>query len=142
MLLALAASPAVLLAQARVQRERGLDLVAVTSRPEQWLLGGSLWRRVSPRTRLGGLVAGGVAGGEAALRAELAGHFLLNPNTASGLSLHGGGGLSFSRGRARGEHILVVVGIESRAGATRGWVLEAGLGGGVRVGVGWRWRGR
>jgi hypothetical protein len=140
-LLALAATPGMLPAQARVQRERGLDLVAVTSRTEQWLAGGSLWRRVSPRTRLGGLLAGGVAGGKAALRAELAGHFLLNPNTASGWSLYGGGGLAFSRGKARGEHILVVVGIESRAGATRGWVLEAGLAGGVRLGFGWRWRG-
>jgi hypothetical protein len=140
-LLALAAVPGLLPAQARVEHERGLDLVAVTSRPEQWLAGVSLWRRVSPRTRLGGLVAAGVAGGKVALRAELAGHFLLNPNTVSGWSLYGGGGLAFSRGRARGEHILVMVGVESRAGATRGWVLAAGLGGGVRVGVGWRWRG-
>lgn len=134
------AAPAAAVAQGQVRREVGVDLVGVASRPGQLLAGASLWSRVGSRTRLGGLGALGGAGGEPAVRLEFAGHFLLSPRATRGVSLYGGGGLAFSRGEARGEHLLVVVGLESRAGAQRGWIVEAGLGGGARLLVGWRWR--
>lgn len=121
-------------------RAGGLDLLVVGSEPVQALAGGSHWWRVAPRTRLGGLLVAGAAGGEAAARGELAGHFLLHPERVGGTGLYLGGGLAVSRGKSRGEQLVVLVGLEGSPGASGGWVLEVGLGGGVRVAAGWRWR--
>jgi len=114
--------------------------VAVGSRPEQWLGGGSVWWRPASRTRVGVLAAAGLAGGEAAARAELAAHFLLHPANRAGPGVYAGGGLAFAAGAAGGGRIQLVAGLEQRPGAARGWVIEAGLGGGVRLAAGWRWR--
>jgi hypothetical protein len=35
---------------------------------------------------------------------------------------------------------MLTLGLEARPGAPSGWALEVGLGGGVRVSAGWRWR--
>lgn len=133
-------APLPLDAQGRVGRETGPVLLMVASTPGQWLAGGSIGWRVAPRTRLGGVVAAGTAGGRGALRGEVTGHFLLNPSAIRGASLYGGGGIAVLRGRARGEQMLVVLGLEARPGTRHGWVVEVGLGGGIRVAAGWRWR--
>jgi len=114
--------------------------VVIASRPAQWLAGGSAWWRVGGRTRVGGLAAGGVAGGELAGRVEVSGHFLLDPGALRGPGLYAGGGVAAALGRATEGRLQLVVGAEQRPGGRSGWVVEAGLGGGVRVAAGWRWR--
>ncbi|MFN2316566.1 MAG: hypothetical protein ABR551_06500 [Gemmatimonadales bacterium] len=126
--------------QARVRVESGIELLAVGSTPEQWLVGGSRWWRTGARTRIGGLAAAGLAGGSLAGRGELAAHFLLNPNAPRGLGWYGGGGVAGTIGEAEAVRMLVLIGVDQRPGAARGWFAELGLGGGVRLAVGWRWR--
>lgn len=127
-------------AQERVRAEGGVALVAVASSPGQWTAGAERWWRVAPRTRVGGLLAGGVAGKRGAVRGELAGHFLLNPRGLRGVGWYAGGGVAGSLGEAEGVRVLAVLGAEARPGGRQGWFLEAGVGGGARVAVGWRWR--
>lgn len=126
--------------QARVRAESGIELLAVGSTPSQWLVGASRWWRTGERTRLGGLAAAGAAGGSMAGRGELAAHFLLNPNAPRGLAWYGGGGVAGTIGEAEAVRMLVLVGVDQRPGGARGWFAELGLGGGVRVAAGWRWR--
>lgn len=125
---------------AQVRREAGLEVLVVGSDPVQGLAGGSHWWRAGRRTRIGGLLAVGVAGGRAAVRGEVVAHFLLDPAVRRGLGWYGGGGLAGSGGRAEGVRVLVVAGVESRPGGPRGWTAELGVGGGVRLAGGYRWR--
>jgi len=37
-------------------------------------------------------------------------------------------------------YLTALVGVEDAPGRTAGWYAEVGLGGGVRVAAGWRWR--
>lgn len=135
-----AAAPGPAPAQSPIRQETGLDLLVVGAEPSRFLAGVSSWWRPAPRTRLGGGVAAGVAGGTLAGEGRVAAHFLLNPAARTGASFYGGGGLAVSAGDVGGTHIVVLLGLESRAGSVGGWAVEAGLGGGVRLAVGWRWR--
>lgn len=114
--------------------------MAVASQAPQWLGGASRWWRVGARTRLGGLIAAGAAGGTLAARGELSAHFLLNPTAPRGLGWYGGGGIGAVAGEAEAVRMLVVVGVDQRPGGDGGWFAEFGFGGGVRVATGWRWR--
>ena len=129
-------------AQDGTVREFGVAAVGTTGDPVLGVLGitGSL--RPGYRTRIGALAGGGVWGDDPAARAELAGHFLLSPRS-SGTGLYAGGGIAgvFSDGQSRG-YLMLLIGIESRPGSGDGWFVEGGVGGGVRVAVGWRWRSR
>lgn len=125
---------------AQTARELGVEAIGLFR--DSSLMGGAVTGavRISSRTRLA--LTGMVGGGDGGLggRAELAGHFLLNPTAVRGLGLYGGGGLAVERqDRTRG-YIELLVGIETRPGAQSGWAVEAGLGGGVRLAVGWRTR--
>lgn len=97
--------------------------------------------RTTPRTRFMATLSGGALDDEVAGRGELLGHFLLNPFDATGVGLYGGGGLgaevSHGEGRA---YVVLLLGAEGRPAAGSGWFVEAGLGGGFRGAVGWRWR--
>ncbi len=124
------------------QAPRELGIGALTLIRDSSLVGGAVYGalRISPRTRLA--LAGGLGGGPGGLggRAELAGHFLLNPLDRQGWGIYGGGGLAVEqRGNTRG-FVELLLGAESRPGSSHGWVIEAGLGGGVRLALGWRTR--
>lgn len=114
--------------------------MVVASRPAQWLAGGSAWWRVGGRTRVGGLAAGGVMGGQLAGRVEASGHFLLDPRALRGFGMYAGGGAALVLGEGTEGRLQLVAGVEQRPGGTSGWVVEVGLGGGVRIAAGWRWR--
>ena len=107
-------------------------------------LGGGLYGglRFGPRSRITATLNGGDLSGRAAVRAELAGHFLLSPRNAR-RGLYGGGGLAgvFGRHVTQG-YVMLLLGLESHPGGPGGWVVEAGLGGGVRLQAGYRWRSR
>lgn len=74
-----------------------------------------------------------------AARGEVTGQFLLNPSSQT-RSLYAGGGIAGLTGPIDQGYLLMIVGLESRPGGSSGWVIEGGIGGGVRVLVGYRWR--
>jgi len=125
---------------AQAPREFGIEGLALLR--DSSLVGAALYGglRVTPRTRLA--VTGALGGGHGGLgaRGELAGHFLLNPALRHGVGLYGGGGLALEWQRDTRGYLELILGLETDPGATRGLVLEAGLGGGVRLALGWRAR--
>jgi hypothetical protein len=102
--------------------------------------------------RLGGHVrvaltaAAGAAQHAVAFRGELLTHFLLAPRQTHGVGMYGLGGVAVvdasdaSGSRDAHGYMVLGLGVESRPGAASGWALEAGVGGGFRVAVGYRWR--
>jgi hypothetical protein len=99
------------------------------------------WRD-EQRTRIAPAVALGASGdGRFAVRADLAVHFLLDPSKRSGMAIYGGGGLSLAAGGNRAApYVLLVLGAENAPGGAGGSFVELGVGGGVRLAVGYRWR--
>ena len=97
-------------------------------------------RRVSERVRLSGGAYGGVGSGEAAARGELLGNLMLFPRRARGLSPYLLGGVGAEVGPEERGYLILGLGLEAAPGRQRGWVLEAGVGGGLRVALGYRWR--
>jgi len=132
-------------ARAQGWRETQLWAVGLTSRPAVVAAGLGFAARDAGRTRLGFALAAGTAeGGRAAGRAEVAWHFLLDPGRRHGLSVYGGGGAALTvveHARVR-PFVLVVLGIETAPTARTGLFVESGLGGGVRIAAGLRWRHR
>ncbi|HEX5004885.1 MAG TPA: hypothetical protein VFV65_06180 [Gemmatimonadales bacterium] len=133
-------APAAVAAQGTV-REWGLQGVAAFASPADYTAGLVAAVRPAARTRIALFAGGGLTSdGGGVGRAELVGHFLLNPRSLRP-GLYAGGGLAgvFASGDANG-FIVVLVGIESRPGGPGGWFVEAGVGGGTRVSAGYRWR--
>ena len=96
--------------------------------------------RTSHRTRLSAALGAGVSDGEAAFRGEVLAHFLLNPTRRTGAGVYGAGGIAVAGGPVDQGYVVVTLGIEGRPGARSGWFAEAGVGGGARLAVGYRWR--
>ncbi len=94
--------------------------------------------------------AGGWQDGAMALRAEARAQFLLLPPGGAGPS--GGGraaagyyaglGLAFAGAERRhgAAYLTAVIGVETAPWRSRGMYAEVGLGGGVRLAAGLRWR--
>ncbi|HEU4698344.1 MAG TPA: hypothetical protein VFS40_04140 [Gemmatimonadales bacterium] len=129
------------------QRGRGLELglqaTGTASDPAVGVAGLYAGLRGSSRVRVVTQLGAGVTEhGAAAWRGELAAHFLLNPFARRGVGFYGGGGVAAAgaHGLDTQGYALLTLGVESRPGASSGWALEVGLGGGVRVSAGWRWR--
>ncbi|HEU5170501.1 MAG TPA: hypothetical protein VFU46_08180 [Gemmatimonadales bacterium] len=120
--------------------ELGVQGLIATSQPVLAVGGiyGAL--RVSGRVRLAATAGAGAAGGDAAGRAELLAHFMLNPAAARGAAVYAGGGVAAVAGPLEEGYLVVLLGIEAAPGRNSGWALEAGVGGGVRVTAGYRWR--
>jgi hypothetical protein len=120
--------------------ELGFHAVATGSDP--LFGGGGLYgaSRVSDRTRIAATLSGGVAGADAEFRGELLGHFLLSPRKGRGIGLYALGGAALVAGPASEGYLVLGLGAEARPGAQSGWSLEAGVGGGFRVALGYRWR--
>ncbi len=135
---ALAAAPA---CRAQV-REVQLWGLAASSQPALYAAGVGLAWRDDQRTRLAPAVALGALGnGRLGARADLAIHFLLDPKRPSGSAIYGGGGLtaSIAGGRVT-PYALLVLGAENAPGGAGGSFIEIGVGGGVRLAIGYRWR--
>ena len=98
--------------------------------------------RPSSDGRLAFSADGGSIDGHPGLRLEATAQFLVLPTAKTGLSPYAGLGVAYVGSRAYpGTGVLVVlVGCESAAGRRRSWFGEIGLGDGVRLRVGWRWR--
>src|SRR5215210_4735511 len=84
--------------RAQQARELGVQLTTTASDPALAAAGPYAALRTSTRTRIAAAL--GVWGGEAAWRAELLGHFLLNPLALRGAGLYAVGGVAAAGGAA------------------------------------------
>jgi hypothetical protein len=125
-------------------REIGVQVIGTFSNPAMATAGGYGAIRTTGRTRLSASLGAGVSDGQLVFRGELLGHFLLSPDerrkagfyVAGGIAgVEGAGGSALSRG-----YLVLTLGVEARPGARSGWALEAGVGGGVRLAIAYRWR--
>ena len=128
--------------QAQQVRELGAQVLVATSDPA--LVTGGIYAALRPsaRARLAATIGAGVSDGRAAARGELLAHFLLSPGATRKPGAYVGGGLAGVVGPVDQGYIVVLAGLESAPGASSGWAVEAGVGGGVRLTAGWRWRWR
>jgi hypothetical protein len=127
-------------AAAQRAAEIGLHALLTTSAPVLWAGGVYGAFRPSTRFRIAATVAAGEAGGDLAARGELLGHFLLNPTNRGGTGAYAGGGVAGIAGPDDRGYLVLLLGIEASPGARAGWALEAGVGGGLRLAAGYRWR--
>ena len=123
-------------------REIGLQTTATASDPALLIGGVYAALRTSLRTRVSVAAGAGASGGDAAWRGELLAHFLLNPDRQRGAALYGAGGLAVVGGPVDQGYLVLALGLEARPGGRSGWFLEGGVGGGVRLAAGYRWRNR
>jgi hypothetical protein len=127
----------------RLSAQNGYELgiQSTAALADQSFVGGGIHAAVRPggRARFAFMVNAGAVGDRFTVRGEVVGHFLLSP---SGLrrEVYAGGGLAGVAGGIDEGYLLLVIGIESRPGGRSGWMLETGIGGGVRVVVGYTWR--
>jgi hypothetical protein len=120
--------------------EIGIQGIATLSDPALAVVGAYGALRTSGRTRISASAGGGVLGGDFAWRAEALGHFLLSPDRRQGWGAYVAGGLAAVGGPIDRGYIVLTLGAEGRPGGSSGWVAEVGVGGGVRIGLGYRWR--
>ena len=134
-LLLVAASPA------RAQHGWELGVQAIGTFADFDFAGGGLWGGWRPGggTRIGVSVLPGAIDGEFTGRGELTAQFLLSPASPRG-GPYAGGGLAGLAGAKDEGYLLLLLGYESKPGGASGWVIEAGIGGGVRLLLGFRWR--
>ena len=112
------------------------------SRGDFWGAELSLAERPGGQTRFLLSAAGGRYEGAAAVRLGVAGQFVLRPAARAGVSLYAGLGVAFAGASgARGAaYLTAMLGLEAAPARPQGWYAELGLGGGVRLAGGWRWR--
>ena len=120
--------------------EFGAHALVATASPTLWVGGVYGAVRASQRIRFAPTAGGGVADGDAAGRGELLGHFLLNPAGTRGAGPYVGGGIAGVVGPVDDGYLVLLVGVEAKPGAGSGWAVELGVGGGVRIALGYRWR--
>jgi len=128
--------------QALTATELGVGALATWARRDFYGGGVELALRPSSDGRIAFSAAGGSVDRHAGMRVEATAQFLVLPTAKTGVSPYAGVGIAYVGSRAyRGTGVLMVlVGCESAAGRPRGWFGELGLGEGVRLRVGWRWR--
>ena len=121
-------------------REIGIQAIGTTSDPALAVGALQAGLRTTTRTRFSAAVGAGTSAGELAVRGEILGHFLLSPNQQRGVGFYFAGGVAAVGGPIDRGYLVLTVGMEHRPGAASGWAAEVGLGGGLRVGLGYRWR--
>lgn len=140
-----ALAPATAAAQRLTGTEVGVGGAAAFAR--RTFLGAEVGLGLRPggQTRIALSLAGGTATGRAAGRAQLTLQFLVTPAARRGAAPYAGLGAAFAarRGTPGQSFVALLLGLEGSPGRRHGWqnwYLELGLGGGVRVAAGWRWR--
>lgn len=122
--------------------EFDMGTVATWARRDFYGVSLGVAHRPSSQGRAALSVAGGALDGDAAVRIELTTQFLVLPDVKTGVSPYAGLGIAYMGARHyRGTGALVaLVGVEGPEGRRRGWFVELGVGGGVRLRAGHRWR--
>jgi len=121
-------------------KELGVQVVATASDPALAVAGVYGAIRTSARTRLSAAAGAGVSSGDLVFRGEVLGHFLLSPTQRKGAGFYVAGGVAGVEGPVDRGYLVLTVGLENRPAAASGWGVEVGVGGGVRVLLGYRWR--
>ena len=127
-------------ATAQQVREFGVQAVATFSDPVLGVLAGYGALRTLGRTRLSLSLGAGSSDGRLAVRGELLGHFLLSPAARRKPGFYLAGGIAGVGGTVDRGYLVLTAGVEQSPGGASGWAVEAGVGGGVRVSLGYRWR--
>jgi hypothetical protein len=121
-----------------------LSLGATTALVRRSFVGAELGaaHRPSGESRIALALAGGAAAGRAAARAQLTLQLLVNAASRSSVGLYAGvGAAAITRRGSPGQgFVALLLGIEEKPGRRRGWYIESGFGGGVRIAAGWRAR--
>jgi hypothetical protein len=126
-------------AQQRV-REIGVQAVVTSSEPVLLVAGPYAGFRPSSRTRLSLDVGAGISDDDFAWRGEALAHFLLSPAKRQGWGVYFAGGVAAVGGPVSRGYLVLTLGTEQGPAAASGWMAELGVGGGVRVSAGYRWR--
>lgn len=121
-------------------RELGTMAIGTLSTPGLAVASGYAALRTSGRTRLSANLGAGISDQELAWRGEVLAHFLLSPGEQRKSGFYFAGGVAAVTGPVRRGYLVLTLGVEGRPGGSSGWALEAGVGGGVRIAVGYRWR--
>jgi hypothetical protein len=127
-------------AAAQQGSEIGVQAIATASQPAIVVAGAYGALRTSARTRVSAAAGAGISDGDFAAREELLGHFLLSPGQPRGAGFYLAGGLAAVQGPVSRGYVVLTAGLEERPAAGSGWSAELGVGGGVRVALGYRWR--
>jgi hypothetical protein len=127
-------------APAQQVREVGIQAVGTFSDPGLAVVGGYGALRVSTRTRISALLGAGIAGEDWVGRGELLGHFLLAPEERDKPGFYVAGGIAGVIGAVDRGYLVLTAGLESSPSGDSGWAVEAGIGGGFRLALGYRWR--
>ena len=126
-----------------IQAQKGIEggIHAVATFADFDFAGGGLHLGLRPggRTRFTLTASPGVIEDDFAFRAEGTAQFMLNPGS-QGHGWYAGAGVAGLAGPADELYLLLVLGLETSPGGGSGWVVETGIGGGVRVLLGYRWR--
>ena len=120
--------------------ELGVQAIALAADPGSVVGGVYAALRTSSRTRVSIGAGVGAAEGEAVVRGELLAHFLLNPTRRRGIAPYVAGGVAVESGPVEEGYLVLTLGLESRPGMRSGWFVEAGVGGGARLALGFRYR--
>lgn len=139
-LLALSVTPTRGVAQEPRGLEAGLEAVTALADPAFAGAGLSAALRPGGGARVVLSVQPGVECRRLAGRGELIGHLLLTPAKVHGVGFYGLAGVAGQVGRREAGWLVLGVGLERASAARSGWHIEAGIGGGARISVGWRWR--
>jgi hypothetical protein len=127
-------------ASAQLTREWGAQVTAVSGRPA-FLGAGGVWGwRPGTRDRVVIHGALGAAEHQVAARVEASWQFMLSPQTERGVGAYVGGGIAGQFAATSHGWLMLTAGLEQNPGRSRGWSLELGIGGGIRVAAGYRWR--
>jgi hypothetical protein len=138
--LAIAAVALPLPGAAQQIREIGVQAIGTASDPALAVAGAYGALRTSGRTRVSASLGAGISDNEIAWRGELLAHFLLSPEERRKPGAYVAGGIAMVEGAVSRGYLVLTVGIEQRPRSRSGWALEAGIGGGARLGLGYRWR--
>jgi hypothetical protein len=128
---------------AAAQRIRELQVHGLTTFATERFAGGGIALGIRPPGRLGlslGASAGSLEGVPAA-RLEGLVIFRVSPSATAGARPYASAGVALLAREAGSDgYITLVLGAESRPAGRRGWFVELGVGGGVRVAAGIRLR--
>jgi hypothetical protein len=117
-------------------------MTGIVATRDFWGVEVGIARRGAGQRRERMTVAAGDAGGAAGVRIGAAVQFVLKPAAQTGTSPYAGVGLVFAGADgARGAgYLAIMLGLEAAPRRPRGWYVELGLEGGVRLVAGLRWR--
>jgi hypothetical protein len=121
-------------------RELGIQAIGTVSDPALGVAGVYGAIRTSTRTRVSASAGLGISRRDPAWRGELLIHLLMSPTARRGIGVYAAGGVAAVGGPVERGYIVLTLGAEQHPGRRTGWFAEAGIGGGARLALGYRWR--